>query len=456
MTKADATSPDATPSAAPRSETSRRKTSRRRGRGLAVTLTVLALMAAGGYTAAVASAELPDPELLLTTKQQQPVTADAAPAQAAVAAQSLPTAIGWAESEGVWTNDDTAYPLASISKLITVLVALETRPLEPGTDGETIVWTDADVALQAEYIARDGVAYPIPAGTEVTERQILTLVFLPSANDFAAAYARSVFGSDEAFLTAVEAWAAANGLDSLEFVEPTGMDEGNKANAADLVRIARIALQNPTVTQFTNVVSAEMPWGIGTIENTNPLLSELPGMVGLKTGRSSSAGFNLIAAQRADAHGREVTKISVTMGRGSVEQRAQSGRDMLAAMDPLPQLVPLLAAGTEVGEAVSVTGQREPLATTAAASAVLLPGETVTFEAALGETATAGPDQADAPSAGEAGGVEGADGSDSGPVVGGVKVSSPTGSETVPVVQLGTFADPTLWWRVTHPTSLWG
>lgn len=461
MTKADATAPDSTSSAAVQSEPPRRRASRRRARRLTATLTVLALVAVGGYTAAAASAELPGPELVLAAEQQQPVVADTAAAQAAVDAQYLPTAIGWAESDDVWSNDDTDYSLASISKLITVLVALEERPLAPGTEGETIVWTEADVALQAEYIALDGVAYPIPVGTEVTEHQMLTLIFLPSANDFAAAYARSVFGTDEAFLAAVEAWAAENGLDSLEFVEPTGMDERNKASAADLVRLARIALQNPTVTQFTNLVSAEMPWGIGTIENTNPLLGELPGMLGLKTGRSLSAGFNLLAAQRADAHGREVTKISVTMGRGSVEERAQSGRDMLAAMESLPQLVPLISAGTEVGEAVSVTGQREPLATAAAASAVLLPGEAATFEAVLGETAIAAPDQADAPGAepgtepGTENGTE-AGSETGGSVVGSVKVVSPAGTELVPVTQLGTFTEPDLWWRVTHPASLWG
>lgn len=461
MTRADEISPAAAPKPAKRGEATPRrprprKEPRRRTRKVTIALTVIALVAAGGYTAAAASAELPDPELVLAAEELAPVVADGAPAQAAVDAQPLPTAIGWAESEDVWTNDDVAYPLASISKLITVLVALESRPLAPGTDGETIVWTDADVALQAEYLALDGVAYPIPAGTEVTERQMLTLIFLPSANDFAAAYARSVFGTDEAFLAAVAAWAADNGLDSLEFVEPTGMDEGNKANAADLVRLARIALQHPTVTQFTNLESAEMPWGIGTIENTNPLLGELPGMVGLKTGRSGSAGFNLLAAQRVDAHGRDITKISVTLGRGSIEERAQSGREMLAAMDPLPQLVPLISAGTAVGEAVSATGQRESLETAAAASAVLLPGEAATFEATLGTTATSAPDQADAPSAGGAGGIESADGPDAGPVVGSVKVSSPTGSETVPVVQLGSFTEPDLWWRVTHPASLWG
>ena len=395
---------------------------------------MLALAAAGVYTVAAAGAELPDPELTVTAPAPQPASASDELAQAAVDAQSLPTAIGWAESDDVWTNDDQVYSLASVSKLITVLVALEARPLAPGSDGETHVWSAEDAAQQAAYIADDGVAYPVPVGTEMTERQMLTLIFLPSANDFADAYARWVFGSNEAFLEAVEAWKVEHGITSLEFVEPTGMDEGNRASAADLVRVARIALANPTVTQFTNLVSAEMPWGIGTVENTNPLLTERPGMLGLKTGTSSSAGYNLVAAQRVDAHGREVTKISVTLGRGSIEARAQSGRDMLAAMDALPQVVPVVEAGLEVGEAVAATGEQLPLAAAAAASAVLLPGETATVEVLL--AAGAGdfaPDQA-----------------------GVLTVTAPSGTEAVPVVREGTFAEPDLWWRVTHPAALWG
>lgn len=413
--------------------------SRRRRRRLAVTLTVLALLVAGGYTAAAGAAALPDPELIIAA-DQPPVTASQNPAQAAVDAQSLPTAIGWAESEGVWSNDDRAYSLASISKIITVLVAQEARPLAPGSDGETFVWSEADAAQQAEYIALDGVAFPIPVGTQVTEKQMLTLALLPSANDFMAAYARSVFGSNEALVAAVDAWKQKHGFDSLEFVEPTGMDEANRATAADVVRIARLALQNPTITQFTSLASAEMPWGIGTIENTNPMLGELAGVVGLKTGRSSSAGFNLAAAQVSDARGREVTKISVTLGRGSAEERAQSARDMLAAMDQLPQLVEVVAAGTKLGEAVAATGERLPLETASAAGAVLLPGEAATLEAP--PVMDAGPDQA-VPTAADA-------------PVGAVTVVAPTGEQEIQVVQVGSFAEPDLWWRVTHPAALWG
>ncbi|MBP1326311.1 D-alanyl-D-alanine carboxypeptidase (penicillin-binding protein 5/6) [Leucobacter exalbidus] len=393
---------------------------------------IIALLLVGGYTATVAATEVAAADVTAAGDTELTITADTAAAQAVVDAQPLPTAVGWLHDEAVFTNDDTAYPLASISKLVTVLVALEAQPLAPGEDGPTYTWTDADVALQNHYISLDGVAYPIPAGTEITLRQMLTLIFLPSANDFASAYALQVFGTNEDFLAAVADWQARNGIESLTFVEPTGMDEGNQANAADLVRIARLALANPTVTQFTNLQSAELPWGIGVIENTNPLLAELPNMLGLKTGRSSSAGFNLIAAQETDAAGRKLVKISVTMGRGSVEERASSGRDMLAALEPLPQLVTLVEEGEVLGSVTTFTGEEVSVISSGSATAVLTPGESATRTLELSQPAPG--------AAGQAAGV--------------IMVDSPTGSEEIAVVTAAAIEEATFWWRFTHPLEL--
>jgi D-alanyl-D-alanine carboxypeptidase (penicillin-binding protein 5/6) len=397
-------------------------------------LTVLAVVAVGGYTAAIALAPAPGPQATLSAPKQESRPADTAAAQAAVDAQTLPTAIGWLDGEEVWSNDDTAYPLASISKLITVLVCQEKEPLEPGADGPTHVWSEADAARQQEYLAVDGVAYPIPVGTEITLREMLKFIFLPSANDYAAAYAYSVFGDNDSFLAAVDEWKARHGFDSIEFVEPTGMDEANRANASDLLRIGRLALNNPTISEFTKMPSADMPWGVGLIENTNPLLTELPGMLGVKTGRSSSAGFNYIAAQESEVSGRKVVKMSVTLGRASKEDRAQSGRDMLGAIESLPQQLNLATKGSEVGTATAADGTIVDLVTANDASTVLLPGEaaSTTVELTKLRPGTAGQQ------------------------VGSMRITSPTGESEVSIVTTANIAEPDFWWRFTHPAAVFG
>lgn len=403
---------------------------RRRTAGIVVLLILLAV----AYVAACALAPMPAMRTDLTAEPERQLAADAAPAAAAVEAQTLPTAIGWASGEEVWSNDDTAYALGSVSKLITVLVAMEAQPLEPGADGPTYTWTAADRERQNYYLSLNGVAYPIPVGTEITLREMLQFIFLPSSNDYAAAYAYWVFGDNDTFVAAVDDFAARHGLESLTLVEPTGMDDGNRASAADLVRIARLAIDNPTIREFNGMQSAVMPWGVGLIENTNPLLGVVPGVIGVKTGMLSTVGYNLIAAQEADAFGRSITNISVTLARPSSQARAESGLEMLTLMANMPQQIEVVAAGEEVGTVVTPSGESVRLMTVESAHAVLLPGETAARTIELTSVAP-GP-------AGSSAGV--------------VRVTSPDGEFTVPVVTAGEVVEPDLWWRLTNPLTLWG
>lgn len=106
-----------------------RRRARRRTR-LAITLSVATLLLVGGaYTAACALAPLPELQFSLEGEPEITVGVEGSVAQAAVDAQALPTAIGWADGTEVWTNDEQTYPLGSVSKLITVLVALEDGPV---------------------------------------------------------------------------------------------------------------------------------------------------------------------------------------------------------------------------------------------------------------------------------------------------------------------------------------
>ncbi len=409
--------------------------SRRRARRLTATLTVLVvILVAGGYTAAVALTSLPAPTIEAEAEPQQTFEADPAVAQAAVDAETLPTAVGWLHDDEIWTNTGEASPIASISKLVTVLVGLEQQPLEAGADGPVHVWSVEDQALTDAYLAHDGVAFPIPVGTEVTTRQMLTLALVPSANDFAAAYAYSIFGDNEAFVAAVDDWKARNGVDSLVLAEPTGMDERNAATASDVLRIARLALQQPAIAEITRLPQAELPWGIGVVESTNPLFGVLPDVLGVKTGRTSVAGYNLAAAQASSASGRDVVKLSVVLGRASEEDRVASSVAALTALDAAPQTVDLVAEGEEIGTAVTVDGLRVPLVTTGGASAVLLPGESATRIAELDPLGEGG----------------------SGQAAGTVRVETPVGVEEIPVVTTAAIVEPDLWWRLTHPALVFG
>lgn len=388
------------------------------------------VLAMGGYVAACAAAPLPALRPALLAPATASIAADTAPAEAAVAAETLPTAFGWVGEDTVFANDPAPHPLASITKLVTVLVCQQAAPVAPGEAGPSYTWTEADVQRQAELVALDGVAFPVPAGTVFSAHDMLTLMLLPSANDFAAAYADSIFGSNEAFVAAATAWAEEHGLESLSVVEPSGMDEGNQASAADVVRIGQLVLADPTLAALTRLPVADVP-GIGIVENTNPLLGSA-GVIGLKTGRSSDAGYNLAAAQTGDVDGRPVVKISVTLGRPTAQERADSSRRVLAAMNTLAQPREFVAEDEKLGSVVTWTGAVVPLLATHASAGTLVPGEAASRKISLDPLA-AGP---------------------AGQAAGSVAIDSPTGAAKIGVVTGAAIAEPDLWWRLTHPQEL--
>ena len=333
----------------------------------------------------------------------------------------------------MWSNDDEAHPIASITKLVTVLVGLEQQPLAPGEDGPEYVYSAADQQREGELRALDAIMHPVPVGTVFTTRQLLELALIPSSNDYAIAYAYWVFGDNEAFVAAVDAWAEEHGLDSLSIVEPSGLSSENRANAADLVRLGRLALQNPTVLEITGMSRAEIP-NIGEVTSTNPLIDR-KGVIGLKTGSLDAAGYNLLLARTTRVKGRDLVQLAATLARPSREARAASGDEMLALMADLPKRKRFVAEGEEVGSVTTWQGELVPLVAAQGARGVLLPGESATRTVSLaplrGETAAGGS-------------------------VGEIVIDAPTAPAPVPVVTGAAIVEPDFWWRLTHPGELLG
>lgn len=428
-------------------------------------LAVLILLALLGYTAAVGLAPMPQLRATLavdTDTTEQAVWLDETKAKAAVKAQSLPTAIGWADPERdgmgsieddsmVWSNDRKAYPIASITKLVTVLVGLEKQPLEPGENGPMYTYSEADRAREAELRGLDAIMHPVPVGSRFSTRELLELMLLPSSNDYAIAYAHWVFGDGEGYRRAVETWAKRHGLRSLRVVEPSGLDAGNVANAADLVRLGRIALQNPTVREITRLKTATIP-GVGKVTNTNPLLGSVKGATGLKTGSLDAVGFNLLASQTVTVKGRELVQISATLARPTREARADSGREMLAEMAALPRRKRIVAEGEELGSVRTWQGERVSLVAAEDARAVLAPAEHVL------RTVTVGKTEAITYEAGQSvfGTIEmqGRSALKAGSPVGSVRFDGPEDLVPVDVVLAAAIAEPDLWWRMTHPAEV--
>src|SRR5262249_1709637 len=157
-----------------------------------------------------------------------------------------------------------------------------------GEDGPTITLTDADVADTARRRRQQESVVPIAAGEQLTERQALQALLLPSANNIAAVLARWDAGSAELFVARMNATARALGMSRTRYTDPSGYDDGTVSTAAEQLRIVDRAMRLPVFAAIVRTPSATLPVA-GTVHNTNTLLGR-DGFVGIKTGSHDAAG----------------------------------------------------------------------------------------------------------------------------------------------------------------------
>ncbi len=195
-----------------------------------------------------------------------------------------------------WQSEEPL-PMASVTKLMTALVALQTLSPE-----DVVTVPAAAVAIPPGY-ARMG----LQAGQRVQVRTLLYGALLPSGNDAALALAILAAGSEQAFVDRINAQAQAWGLRQTHFVNPHGIDApGHVSSARDLAQLARKALANPLLAEIVATPAITLE-GFKLV-NTNELLTTYPGTYGVKTGTTDEAGQVLIAAARR-AHGDVLTVV---------------------------------------------------------------------------------------------------------------------------------------------------
>lgn len=203
-------------------------------------------------------------------------------------------------------------PIASISKIVTALVTLETKPLAVGEEGPTITFTAADHALYAKYVALQGTVRPMATGSSMSEHEVLEVALVASANNYADALADWAFGSEAAYVSATKAWLAAHGLTHTSISEPTGINPANRSTATDLVALGKLALANPVIAAIVDTKTATVPI-VGAIENTNKILGQ-QGVVGVKTGTLIPFGTNLLFASHYRIGHTTITIVGVVIG----------------------------------------------------------------------------------------------------------------------------------------------
>jgi D-alanyl-D-alanine carboxypeptidase (penicillin-binding protein 5/6) len=205
-----------------------------------------------------------------------------------------------------------AAPIASVAKVMTAYLVLRDHPLRLGQDGPAITLTAADVADTARRSGQGESVVPVAAGEQLSERQALHALLLPSANNIAAVLARWDAGSLDRFVVRMNATARSLGMTRTRYTDPSGYDDATVSTAVDQVRLVDRAMGLPVFASIVATPSATLPVA-GTVHNTNTLLG-LDGFVGVKTGSTDAAGSCF--AFRAIRHigGRRTTITGVVLG----------------------------------------------------------------------------------------------------------------------------------------------
>jgi D-alanyl-D-alanine endopeptidase (penicillin-binding protein 7) len=184
-------------------------------------------------------------------------------------------------------NSDVASPIASITKLMTALVVLDAGQ---SLDEPIQVTEPADDFGKTKYSR-------LAVGTTLTRGDAMHLALMASENRAAHSLGSNYPGGLPAIVLAMNAKAAALGMTSARFVEPTGLSSENVASAADLAKLVVAASKNPTIREYSTDPSyaVRVRRHIVEFHNTDKLVSNPSwNIVVQKTGYITEAGRCLV------------------------------------------------------------------------------------------------------------------------------------------------------------------
>ncbi len=214
---------------------------------------------------------------------------DAVSAQSAILIDGMTGAVLFAQ------NADEQLPMASTTKIMTAIVAIEQSDL------------DRVYTVKRDYTLVEGSSMYLKEGEQLTLRETLYGLLLLSGNDAALAIAGEC-GGMEAFVAEMNETAVRLGLTHTHFDNPNGLDgETHYTTARELATLAAYAMQNAT---FREIVATKSYAENGRyMTNHNKLLRYYADAVGVKTGFTKKSGRCLVSA--AERNGRRL--IGVTL-----------------------------------------------------------------------------------------------------------------------------------------------
>lgn len=216
-------------------------------------------------------------------------------------------------------NSQTQLPEASITKVMTMLLIFEAYDAGKIKMDEMVTCSEYAASMGGSQIW-------LEPGEQMTVSELIKAAFVGSANDACVALGEHLAGSNEAFVSMMNQRAEELGMVNTFYVNCTGLDaEGHVTSAQDIAIVSAELLKHEEVLKYTTIWMDTLRGGELQLSNTNKLLKQYSGTIGLKTGTTSQAGCCISAAAKRD----NMTMIAVILGAPDSKSRFSDAKKLL-------------------------------------------------------------------------------------------------------------------------------
>ncbi len=220
-------------------------------------------------------------------------------------------------------NVDEVIEMASISKLMSYLVIMDE------VSKRNISLNDI-VIIDNDTTRIKGSSFNLEVGEKFTLKELIEASIVVSGNDATYALAKYIAGTEEDFVKMMNQKAKELGFENARFYNSTGLpikdrDIQNKMSTREIYRLTQHIIKNyPEILDISRIRSIEVISRDYFQRNTNPLLNEIEGIDGLKTGFTNKAGYCYVSTlniKGKDSETKDLRLIAIVMGVKSLEKR---------------------------------------------------------------------------------------------------------------------------------------
>ena len=216
-------------------------------------------------------------------------------------------------------NADERLPIASITKIMTLLLIME------AIDSGKITFEDK-VTVSEHAMSMGGSTMFLETGEELSVHEMIKGIAVASANDGCVAMAEYLMGSEDAFVDLMNKRAKELGMENTNFMNTNGLDEdGHYSSARDVAKMSQELIKHEKIFEYTTIWTGMMNNDQYELSNTNKLIRFYPGANGLKTGSTDAAGCCLAATAKRD----DMQLIAVVLGAPTSNDRFKGARELL-------------------------------------------------------------------------------------------------------------------------------